>query len=95
MVTAVMAMTALETMPVTLVIQNAIVITASNQSEVKINTVEERQGITLGAVTAVTVGETGNNPICTQTALPPTKALQQTRSETIRNTGEIHWSGNN
>lgn len=56
------------------------------------NSIDKVQGIVSGAVTAVTavtVGETGNNPMDTQTSLPPTKALQ-TRSETIRNAGETY-----
>jgi hypothetical protein len=74
---------------------NAMVITPSNQAEINTNIIEEGQGTTSGAVTAVTLGETGNNPIDKQVSVPTTTELQQTRSETIRNAGQIYWSGTN
>ena len=77
---------------------NAIVITASNQSEINPNTIECGQGTTpeaFTAFTAFTVEETGNDSVDTPISLPSTKALPQTGSETIRNAGEIYWSGAN
>jgi hypothetical protein len=77
---------------------NAIVIAASNQSEINTNTIECGQGTTpeaFTAFTAFTVEETGNDSVDTPISLPSTKALPQTGSETIRNAGEIYWSGSN
>ena len=77
---------------------NIMVVTAKNQQEIGPNIIKEGQGTTPGAVTAVTAVttvESGTNTIDTQISLPPTTALQQTRSETIQNAGDIYMSGAN
>ncbi len=97
-VTAVMAVTALEVVPMILMIIIIMVVTATNQQEISSNTIEEGQGTIPGAVTAVTAVTSAvseNNTIDTQVSLPPTTALQQTRSETKQNAGDIYMSGAN
>lgn len=72
---------------------NAIVIAASNQSEINTNTTEWGQSTTpeaFTAFTAFTVEETGNDSVDTPISLPSTKALPQTGSETIQNAGKIY-----
>ncbi len=74
------------------------VVTAKNQQEIGPNIIEEGQGTTPGAVTAVTavtstVSE--NNTIDTQVSNLPTTDLRQTRSETKQNAGDIYMSGAN
>ena len=70
----------------------------SNQQEISSNTLECRQGTipeAVTAVTAITLAEMGNNTADTQVSIPPTTALQQTRSETIQNAGDIYMSDAN
>jgi hypothetical protein len=75
------------------IIENdAIIVTASNQPEINTNIMNKVQDTTLEAVTSA---ETRDNTIDTQTSLPSGIALQQTRSETIQNAGEIYRSGAN
>ena len=75
------------------IIENdAIIVTASNQPEISTNIMDKVQDTTLEAVTSA---ETRDNTIDTQTSLPSRIALQQTRSETIQNAGEIYRSDAN
>ena len=75
------------------IIENdAIIVTASNQQEISTNIMDKVQDTTLEAVTSA---ETRDNTIDTQTSLPSRIALQQTRSETIQNAGEIYRSDAN
>ena len=77
---------------------NVIVATAINQLEISSDIKEEGQGTipeAVTAVTAVTSAVSENNTIDTQVSNPPTTALQQTRSETKQNTGDIYMSGAN
>ena len=75
------------------IIENdAIIVTASNQPEISTNIMDKVQDTTLEAVTSA---ETRDNTIDTQTSLPSRIALQQTRSETIQNDGEIYRSDAN
>ena len=74
------------------------VVTTSNQAETNSNVIDIGQGITPGAVTAVTAvtsADSENNIIGTQISPPPRTALQQTRSETMQNGGDIYMSGAN
>jgi hypothetical protein len=74
------------------------VVTATNQEEISSNIVDKGQGAIPGAVTAITAvtyAESENNITDTQTSFPPTTALQQTRSETKQNAGNIYMSGAN
>jgi hypothetical protein len=72
------------------------VATAANLQEISPNTEEEGRGAPSEAVTAVTAVtlDTRNNPIDMQASIPTTGDIQP-RSETIRNAGEIYWSGTN
>jgi hypothetical protein len=68
-----------------------------NQSEIKSNIIEEGQGATsraVTAVTAVTSTMSGNDTMDMQISRPPTD-LQQTTLEIIQNAGEIYWSNTN
>lgn len=76
----------------------AVVVTTSNQQQIRSNTIDKGQGAIPGAVTAVTAvtsAESGNNTTDTQVSPPPTTALQQTRSETKQNAGNVYMSGAN
>jgi hypothetical protein len=72
------------------------VATAANLQEINPNPVEKGQGAPSEAVIAVTAVtlETGNNPINKQVSISTTTDIQPS-AETIRNAGEIYWSGTN
>lgn len=73
---------------------NVIVATATRQLKISSNIIDKMQDTTSRTVTAVISGESGNNTTDTQVSIPTT-SLQQTRSETKQNTGEIYMSGTN
>ena len=78
--------------------ENVIVAIVLIQQGIISNIMRKGQGTIPGAVTAVTAVTSAvseNNTIDTQASLPPTTALQQTRSEIKQNTGDIYMSGPN
>jgi hypothetical protein len=78
--------------------ENVIVATVIIQQGISSNIMRKVQGATPGAITAITAvtsAESENNTAHTQVSPSPTTALQQTRSETKQNTGDIYMSGPN